>query len=382
MGTTSPGEREMTDHPSSLQPLRVGVVGLGYAGRTHLESYLQLPDTHVIALADPDPERLSRLGEIHNIPHLHHDHQELLAREDLDAISVCTPNHLHAPVAIAALERGRHVLCEKPLARSGPEAEAIVQAAIQAGRVLKVAFNHRARADVVALKHYIETGGLGHIYYAKAYWLRRSGIPGLGSWFTNKEMAGGGPLIDLGVHVLDMALYLLDEPQALMVSAAIYAELGPRGRGGSRADKMMVGSDYQVEDLATAFIRLAGGTTLTLETSWATYRRANDEFGVTLYGNEGGAEIRVVNYVQEDTLRIYTDVAGLPTELAPQLPRGDGYGHRQVVHEFVATVRSGDWSAHVGRDGLARARLIDACYASALQGREVLLGDLMSASQP
>jgi predicted dehydrogenase len=153
MGTTSPGEREMTDHPSSLQPLRVGVVGLGYAGRTHLESYLQLPDTHVIALADPDPERLSRLGEIHNIPHLHHDHQELLAREDLDAISVCTPNHLHAPVAIAALERGRHVLCEKPLARSGPEAEAIVQAAIQAGRVLKVAFNHRARADVVALKH-------------------------------------------------------------------------------------------------------------------------------------------------------------------------------------------------------------------------------------
>jgi predicted dehydrogenase len=372
----------MTNHQSSLQPLRVGVVGLGYAGRTHLESYLRVPDVRVIALADPDAERLHSLGKLHDIPHLYNDHQAILTRDDLDAISVCTPNHLHAPVAIAALERGLHVLCEKPLARSGPEAETIVQAAIQAERVLKVAFNHRARADVAALKHYIETGGLGRIYCAKAYWLRRSGIPGLGSWFTNKEMAGGGPLIDLGVHVLDMALYLLGEPQALAVSAAIYAELGPRGRGGSRADKMVVGTGYQVEDLATAFIRLADGATLTLETSWATYRKANDEFGVTLYGTEGGAEIRVVNYVREDTLRIYTDVAGLPTELAPQLPPGDGYGHSQVVREFVGTIRSGDWSAHVGRDGLARAWIIDACYASALQGREVLPGDLISVSQP
>jgi predicted dehydrogenase len=361
------------------RPLRVGVIGLGFAGRVALEGYKALDDVDVVALAGLEADRLAELGKEHEVPYLYERWQELLDRDDLDAVSVATPTHLHAPISIAALEGGRHVLCEKPLARTGDEAQRIVETAIKAGRVLNVCFNHRRRADVTVLKSHIDTGAIGRIYYAKTHWMRRNGIPGLGSWFTNREMAGGGPLIDLGVHMLDMALYLLDEPKVLSVSASTFAELGPRGLGGSPwATKLAVGSAYEVEDLATAFLRLEGGGVLHLETSWATFREAGDHFGVTLYGTDGGAEIAVPNYATEGTLRIFADVGEVPAEVRPEVrrPRRGG-GHASVVRDFVATIRGGDWSAHVGRDGLARARIIDACYASAMEGREVPVLDLL-----
>jgi predicted dehydrogenase len=228
------------------------------------------------------------------------------------------------------------------------------------------------------LKKHIDTGSLGRIYYAKASWLRRSGIPGLGSWFTNKEMSGGGPLIDLGVHVLDMALHLLGEPEVLSVSAATYAELGPKGRGGSLfSAKQQVNSAYEVEDIATAFLRLADGGTLLLETSWAGYAGTGDSFGVTLFGSDGGAQIDVRNYAQEDTLRIYTDIADTPAEIRPEVRRGEG--HQAVVRSFVETVRSGEWDNQHGEEGLSRTRVIDACYASAQAGHEVSLDSVRSS---
>jgi len=355
---------------SRAKVLNVGAVGLGWAGRTHIESYLELPNVNVIAVADLDPERRSLAAKSYAIPHTYADYEELVRRTDLDIVSVATPNFLHAPVSIAALNRGKHVLCEKPLARTSIEARSMVEAAAQAGRVLKVAFNHRARPDVEMLKRQIDMGSLGRIYHAKAYWLRRSGIPGLGSWFTNKNMAGGGPLIDLGVHVLDMALYLMDEPEAVTVSAATFAALGPRGRGSGSSTKMQVGSEYEVEDLATALIRFSNGAALTLETSWASYRKSEDEYGVALFGTEGGGEINVSRSRLGHTLNIYTDAA----DLTPELPAGDGYGHRQVVREFVELIRNGDPSQHIGRDGLYRAQIIDACYRSAGLGSEVSLG--------
>ena len=146
-------------------------------------------------------------------------------------ISIATPTALHAPVALAALAAGVHVLSEKPLAESVERAAAMVAAAKANDRVLDVSFNHRRRGDVKMLKKVIDDGLLGEIYYAKAGWLRRSGIPGLGTWFTQKSLAGGGPLMDIGVHMLDMALHLMGEPTAEAVSAATYAEFGPRGRG-------------------------------------------------------------------------------------------------------------------------------------------------------
>ena len=353
-------------------PLRVGVVGLGFAGETHAKAYQKLPGVEVVAMAGLEAERLNKLTAELGIPNALSNWEELVALDDLDIVSVCTPNFLHEPIAVAALQRGRHVLCEKPLARSSAEAQNMVDAATKAGRVLMTAFNHRQRGDVQTLKRYIDAGSLGRVYHAKASWMRRRGIPGMGSWFTSKNMAGGGPLIDLGVHVLDMALYLLNEPDVLSVNAATYAELGPKGRGGRVDDtKTQVSSAYEVEDMASAFIRLRDGGTLLLEASWATHSSAGDDFGVTLYGSDGGAEIKVKNYNWEDTLRIFTDIADVPAEVRPLVTRGEG--HLAVVRHFIEVVRSGDWSAHVGQEGLLRTQVIDACYASATEAREVVL---------
>lgn len=363
----------MSINEQAVQPLRVGVVGLGFAGTTHTRAYQQVPGVEVIGLAGLEADRLAQMGEEFSIPHLYAQWEDLLARDDLDVVSVCTPNFLHAPIAIAALQGGRHVLCEKPLARTAADAEAMVEAAKAAGRVLHTAFNHRARGDVATLKDFVDAGLLGRVYYAKAYWMRRNGIPGLGSWFTSKELAGGGPLIDLGVHALDQALYLMGEPEITTVSATTYAEYGPRGRGMRRVGnpKMQTGSGYEVEDLATAYMRTADGATLLLEASWMVQGSYDDDFGVTLYGSEGGAEIDVRRYGWENTLRVFTDQAGVPVETRPASVRGRG--HQAVVEQFVDAVRSDDWSAHTGQEGLNRARIVEACYASAQKGREVSL---------
>ncbi len=353
------------------EKLRVGIVGAGWAGETHLKAYLQIPFVEVVAVADPREERLAHLKSTYNLPMVYTQYEELIARSDIDVVSVTTPNFLHAPVSIAALNSGKHVLCEKPLARTVAEGEEMVRAAIDNNRALEVAFNHRRRGDVQVLKNYIQEGGIGRIYNAKAYWMRRSGIPGMGGWFTSREQAGGGPLIDLGVHVLDMALYLLGEPEIKAVSGMTYAELGPRGRG-SRGDRVD-GGNYEVEDLATAFIRLKDGATLLLEASWAAYGRHGDDYGVVLYGTDGGADIDIVNYSWENTLTIYSDTGGAPSIIKPKVVRGEG--HLAVVREFVEMIFSGSWEQHQGHEGLRRAQIIEAIYQSAHEGRELAITD-------
>ena len=170
----------------------------------------------------------------------------------------------------------------------------MVEAARRNDRVLDVSFNHRRRGDVQALKKIIDAGLLGHIYYAKAGWLRREGIPGLGSWFTRVATSGGGPLMDIGVHMLDMALHLLGEPTVTAATAATYAEFGPRGKGaspyGHGQDRRAWNPTFDVEDLSTAFLRLADGGTLLLESSWAQWI-PHDQCYVTVYGSDGGANI-------------------------------------------------------------------------------------------
>ena len=369
----------MRERERNFEPLRAGVVGLGWAGEQHLKNYQRMPNVEVKAIAGLEVERLRQLGNDYGVSDLYESWEDLVARDDLDIVSVATPNHLHAPISIAAFDAGKHVLCEKPLARTGAEAEGIVNAARRAGRVLEIAFTQRERGDVQTLRRHVEEGNLGRVYHAKATWLRRDGIPGMGSWFTDKNMAGGGPLIDLGVHMVDMALFLMDEPEVEAVSCATYAELGPRGRGSRANDddntKTIIGDAYEVEDLATAFIRLSGGATLNLEAGWAAYRESSDDFGVTLYGTDGGAELKVKNYGTRDTVRIYTDVAGVPAVVAPEImPRE---GHRGVVRRFIETIRGGDWEGHHGEEGLRRTRVIDACYASAFQNREISMRELI-----
>jgi predicted dehydrogenase len=284
------------------------------------------------------------------------------------------PTFLHAPIAIAALQRGIHVLCEKPIALNAPQADAMVQAARTADRVLDVAFNHRQRGDIQKLKEVVDTGRLGRTYYAKAWWLRRTGIPTLGSWFTQAELAGGGPLVDIGVHVLDYSLFLLGNPEVVAVSASTYDLLATAGFG-SDTSLIKTGTTgtptFDVEDLASVFMRLADGGTLLVEASWAAHRRDGDEFGITLYGTDGGAELIVDDYAPKGSLRIFTDDGG--AAIAARVPVQPGRGHKAVTEQFVERIRSGDWKQHDGSNAAALARVVDACYLSAAEQREIRL---------
>jgi predicted dehydrogenase len=220
----------------------------------------------------------------------------------------------------------------------------------------------------------IDSGRLGRPYYAKAWWLRRSGIPGRGSWFTNAELAGGGPLVDIGVHVLDYSLFLLGHPRIEAVSAATYDLLASAGFGfdhESGKTSVAGSADFDVEDLATVFMRLEDGGTLLVEASWAAHRTEGDEFGVTLYGSKGGAELIVEDYAPSGSLTIFTDDEGLPAETRLTAP--PGRGHRAVVEQFLEKLRSGRWEEHDGAGAIELARIVDACYRSAAERCEVRL---------
>jgi predicted dehydrogenase len=360
-----------------MEQVRIGVVGCGI-GAWHVDGYAEDPRAKVVALAGLDTDRCLQLAKQHDIPHVVGDYQELLENVEVDAISIAVPNFLHVPIGMAAVKAGKHVLIEKPLARNAVEGEMLVRAAKEAGVVLAIAFNRRARSDMQVLRQFIDEGNLGEIYYAKAFWMRRSGIPGLGTWFTSKEQAGGGPLIDLGVHVLDMALWLMDNPFVKSVSGATFAKIGPQGKGGLVGGRFTNSPNtaYEVEDLATAFLRTDTGAAIQLETSWATHSGVSDEFGVSLFGDKGGAELYVKDYATVGTLKLFTDVGGSPTDSVPRLQTQPRHaGHADVIRRFLDSILTGVPMSPSGEEGLDRTRLIDAIYRSAELGREVRLDE-------
>ena len=359
--------------------LRVGVVGLGFAGTTHLDAFQALPGARVVALAGQEEERLRELGATRGVPDLYADWEELVARDDLDIVSIGVPNHLHHPIAVAALASGKHVFCEKPLATTAELAAEMVEAARANDRVLEIAYNHRRRADVAYLRTYLDDAPLGEIYHARASWQRRTGIPGIGSWFTSKELAGGGPLIDLGSHVLDIALHLLGEPRVTSVSAVAYGEIGRSGRGGRPHGVAATGTHaFEVEDFSSALLRLDNGRSLQLDASWASYSKVHEDIEVELLGSAGGARLHVADYATEGTLTFYSEVAGAPTTSRPDVPVPAGH-HRSVIAEFLAAIASGAdapaggprYAGHYGDYALHRSRVVDAIYRSAAEKKEV-----------
>jgi predicted dehydrogenase len=309
------------------------------------------------------------VAQKYGVPKTYGPYRELLDDPEIDAVSVCVPNNLHAEVTVAALEAGKHVLCEKPLATELADAEHMVAVAEAQGKVLMTAFTQRMRPDCQALKRHIDSGALGQVYYLKASWMRRQGIPGIGTWFTRKQFSGGGALIDLGVHMTDMALYLLGNPRVLSISAATYNHLGTTGQGNHPNRPPVEPYVFDVDDLTTAFIRLEGGTVLHLEASWATHSEAQDDFGITLYGTQGGGKIFVRNYTYEDTLQFFGQLAGAPADTRLRLQRTSG--HAAVAQRFVAAILDGVPPEPSGAEGLDRVRVIDAIYRSATEGREV-----------
>lgn len=358
-----------------MSRLKVGIVGIG-VGRLHVQGYQTLADeVEIAALCDADEARLKEFGDTYNIPLRYTDFKELFASGQVEAVSICLPNFLHAPASIAALEAGLHVLCEKPLAESAASAQKVMDAAAKAPGKFMMCFNRRYRPDVRWMKEMLNSGRLGQIYQVRAGWIRETGIPAGTGWFINKALAGGGPLIDLGVHMLDMVMWLFDYPKVLTISATIQAHFGPRGLKAWRRrdqDKALLAS-FSVEDSATAFIRLAGGIGLSLETSWASHAKPGlDDFFVTLLGTEGAIELYVANYARENTLTFYTEINGVATTIQPRIVSFEA-DHTYAVAEFVRCIQKDIPPPASATDGLVIMQIIDAIYQSAEQGREVVL---------
>ena len=350
---------------------KIGIVGAGI-GRLHARSYQLLSDdVELVALCDLNETRLQEIGDEYNIPQRSTDFHQLFNSGAVEAVSICLPNNLHAPVSIAALEAGLHVLCEKPLADKSESGQKVVEAVATASGKFMMCFNRRYRRDMQWMKQLLVDGKLGEIYQVRAGWIRETGIPS--GWFTNKFIAGGGPLIDLGVHMLDAVMWLLDYPQPLTVSGDVQSHFGPSGAKTWRWRGDTPGGAYTVEDSATAFIRLAGNRTLLLETSWASHNTPGlDDFYITLLGSQGTVKLYVANYAGENTLTFYQEINGVPVVTHPAV-KGSRSDHDYAIAEFVRCIREDTSPTATVEQGQTLMTIIDAIYRSAEAGREVSL---------
>ena len=276
-----------------LVDVRFGFIGAGQIAYYAAEAVLRHPHGRLVAIQDLSVDRLRTLQKKHSLEYAHEKVEDLLANKSVDAVYIAVPNKFHIPLTLQALEAGKHVILEKPFAMNAQEAEKAIKLAEKAGLVLNLGMNQRFTADSQMIKQLVEQGVLGEIYHAKAYWLRRTGIPKLGTWFGNREMSGGGSICDIGVHMLDLCLYTMSNFEPVSVTGATYTKFGNRGLGEGGwglSDRAEV--PFDVDDFASALIRFANGATVSLDTSWACHQAVGNREGVELFGTEAGASLR------------------------------------------------------------------------------------------
>ena len=342
--------------------MRVAIVGAGFATRIgHLPGYTA-SKADVAAICDLQPERAAALAEQFTVtPRIYTDWREMLAAERPDVLSVCVPNVLHEEIVIAGLESGAHVLCEKPLATSVASAERMFAAARRAGRALMAAQNYRWSPGTLAIKAAVDDGQIGEVYYAEATALRRLGIPGWGD-FHRAELSAGGPLLDIGVHMLDQTVWLMGNPRPLRVSAALDRRFGQRPEIAALLGNAWDPERFDVEDFAVAFVRFEGGATLVLRASWAAHLETPTVMSTRLVGVDGGATT--------DPPAIFRLRGGLPTEERfTKLPDRRSY-ELEVAH-FLAVARGECAPIVRAEETLNVQRILNAAYESAALGREV-----------
>ena len=352
-------------------PVRVAVVGLGI-GRTHLRGLFAaaaidgLPRVQVVALCDTDRARLRAVGREAGIAARYASFERLLAAERPDAVVVATPNDLHAPIGVAALEAGCHVLVEKPLAHRLAAAEELERAARRARRLLMLDLSLRFGAAARTAKAWLESGRCGRLYHANTYWCRTRGIPFRGAWLTQQRRAGGGPVLDLGVHRIDLALWFMGEPAVVAASAVRHGELG-------RALARRRRTRFDVEEFGGGLLRLAGGRGLVFEVSWAENSGRREIMLTRVLGVRGGAIHRNVDHGQEFVAELHQDRAGTLVAPDPAPWRRDAL---LPVHEFLRAVVDPTHSVPDGANGLRLQRVLEAIGRSAREGREVALAEL------
>ncbi len=345
----------------SVSRVRVAVIGLGM-GAGHAEMYLQTPEAELVAVVDADEGRLGRWkGSAQETAQRFSNHKAMLKAVKPDLASVALPNFLHAPVTIDCLRAGAHVLCEKPMAMNVAEALRMKREAEKRKRKLGINLSFRFTPQARALKDLANDGFLGRAYHAATRWTRRDGFPGFGGWFGQKKMSGGGPLIDLGVHRIDLALWLMGNPEPVSVSGMTHRLIGePQGKAMKKP--------FDVEDLAAGFVRLSNGASLVLEVSWAGHQAEAEMISTTVMGTRGTLVHRNIAGGYEFAGEYYTEKAGHKLAGKVAAARED---LRSSYGEMVRAIVNDTEPLAGAEDGVRLQRILDGLYESAQRGREV-----------
>ncbi len=350
-----------------MKTVRFGFIGAGGIATHSARAVGSHENGEVIAVQDLSEERCQALAKQFEIRHTYSKAADLFANKDVDAVYIAVPNKFHAALAIEALEAGKAVVLEKPFAMNLAEAEAVAVAAQKAGQPLMLGMNQRFRAESQKLRALTEAHFFGEIYHAKATWQRRTGIPRMGTWFVSKELAGGGCLCDIGVHLLDLCLFLMDNFEPVSVSGQTYTKFGNRGLGEGGWGKSDIGDiKFDVDDFASAFIRMANGATVNLQVSWACHDREPNRMGVQLFGTEAGAS--------SSPLELYQN---LPTpggyQVSTVVETKIAYPHCDRFHNFINHILEGEPLCVTIEQALTVQKILDAIAESSRSGREVVL---------
>lgn len=344
--------------------LRMGVVGTGM-GRYHMEGFARQEDVELVAICDLNVPEAKQFAEKYGVSNVFADYREMFAMPELDAVSIAVPNCLHAPMTIDALRKGKHVLIEKPMALNPNEARAMVAAAKKAGKRLMVEQAMRFSPEAQMLRAYTERGEFGDLYYARSTWIRRKGWPrlnfepggsmGRGEWFIRKDEAGFGALGDIGVHLIDLAWYLMGTPKPLSVAGMMWNKVAAPIL---KRKKMPV----EVDEMACGFIRLEGGRVIAVEICWDSHNAPVQE--AKIYGDKGGCSLFPARVFRgEDVLE--------SVELSTQyggIPLTDAYTH------FVECIRDREKKMIAsGEEVVSVIQMMDALARSAATGKEVAI---------
>jgi predicted dehydrogenase len=353
---------------TGVNKIRIGIIGAGNIGGVHASQFSLLKEQcEIVAITDAYLPMAVERAKQYEIPHVVATAEELIQRPDVDAVIIGVPNQYHASLALQAIAAGKHVLLEKPMAINADAAREIWQASQSSNSIVMVAHQMRWESVPMQIKEQVDRGELGKIYTAKTGWYRRKGIPGWGTWFTQMNQSGGGPLIDIGVHMLDLALYLMGDPKPVSVYGATYAQFGPKKKGIGTWGKPDWNGIYDVEDLATALIKMEDGSTLSLEVSWAVHMDTDNTPFIHLMGSEGGASYRGAKG------KLLTEKFDQAIETELSRPDNDESERTRLSRHFLECIREGKQPITSVLSGLTNNLILDAIYESSRTGNEVKL---------
>ena len=351
-----------------MSTLKVGVIGVGGIARMHMPGWAASPNAEVVAGADLVPVALEGWGADWDITRLETDSAAVINDPDIDIIDVCTPNMYHADLSIAALEAGKHVICEKPLAPTPADVQRMIEARDKSGKMLMTAQHFRFSGRSKALKAEIDTGALGDIYHGRSWMLRRTGIPTRLA-FLSSQHSGGGACIDIGVHILDLTLWMMGNPEPVSVTGVARNVLAKNPKTfGLWPMHGPIPEGMDVEEMAMAFVRFETGATLMLEIAWLLHHDTmGEDMQMWLYGTDGGShwpkcEIYETNV---DTIQTYNRALQMTRDLAEP--------HAQECIEFAQAIVDGAPSPVPAEQSLQVMKILNAIYESEKTGREVLL---------